>query len=179
VLQRTKVQFFVVAPDLRVAVAVARRERRRQLADAKAFADGWTSRIEQRSLALAFEDLEPKPNDALAGARDVYAVRRLVAAVAITSGLVALGGSASVGDDGVNVWVTLPPGIAAAAVVEQVAKLGELVAPGEPFLLRPGWRGVIRLNAASVPVEIAAEAGRALAAAALGTTSVDSDSFAV
>lgn len=68
-------------PDLRVAVAVARPDLRRRLAEAEAYADGWSSRLAQRALAIALNDEEIVA--ALAAARDAYAARRAAAAGAI------------------------------------------------------------------------------------------------
>jgi GntR family transcriptional regulator/MocR family aminotransferase len=166
-----------IAPDLRVAIAVARPELRRRLAEAKAYADGWTSRLAQRALAIALGD--KAIDEALAAARDAYAGRRSAAAGALNANLAGAGGWAAVGDDGVNIWVHLPLEVDAARVIERAAALGVLVAPGEPFFIRPGRHDVLRLNAGSVPTEIAADAGRLVAAAILASGVTPIDTFAV
>ncbi|MCC7023995.1 MAG: PLP-dependent aminotransferase family protein, partial [Thermomicrobiales bacterium] len=125
-----------IAPDLRIAVAAAGPLLRRQLAEAKSLADGWSSRLAQRALAIALGDAELLA--ALDTARDAYAERRAAAAHALNTALGSAGGGAAVGDDGVNIWVHLPLGVDAARAVERAAALGVLVAPGEPFFIRPG-----------------------------------------
>jgi GntR family transcriptional regulator/MocR family aminotransferase len=166
-----------IAPDMRIAVAVARPHLRRQLAEAKSFADGWSSRLAQRALAIALADRDL--GHALTAARQQYAARRTAAADALNAGLSGLGGGAWRGDDGVNVWVHLPLGVDAARVVERAAALGILVAPGEPFFIQPGRHDALRINAGSVSTAVATEAGRVVAEAiqAAGVTSIDA--FAV
>jgi DNA-binding transcriptional MocR family regulator len=61
----------------------------------------------------------------------------------------------------------LPRGVDAKDTVERAAAAGVRVAEGEPFFLRPGHSGVVRLNAGSVPADLAVKAARALAEAAL------------
>jgi GntR family transcriptional regulator/MocR family aminotransferase len=152
-----------IAPDMRIAIAVARPQLRSLIMEAKSFADGWTSRLAQRALAhlLASDALEAP----LAVARDAYAARRAAVARAIADSH-APGCSAWSGADGVNVWVHLPPHVDADEVMERAAALGVLVAPGEPFFIRPGRTDMVRLNAAAVSAERAAVVGRALATAA-------------
>jgi GntR family transcriptional regulator/MocR family aminotransferase len=166
-----------VAPDLRVAVAVAGPMLRRRLAEAKSFADGWTSRLAQRALAEALAD--PALDEAMAGASNAYGARRAAAATTLTAGLAPLGGGALAGDDGVNVWVHLPPGIDAIAAIERSAAMGVLVAPGEPFFIRPGRHDVLRMNAGSVSAELAAAAGRIVAEATRSAATTVPDGFPV
>lgn len=158
-----------IAPDLRIALAAARPRLRALLAEAKSFGDGWTSRLLQRTLAVALADLELAP--LLAVARDAYRDRRTRAAEALNRGLSEHGGRTWTGADGLNLWVHLPPGLDAADVVERAAAAGVRVAPGEPFFTRPGHSDVVRLNAGSVPADKAAEAGRLVAEAALSSSS--------
>jgi GntR family transcriptional regulator/MocR family aminotransferase len=166
-----------VAPDLRVAVAVAGPALRQRLAEAKSFADGWTSRLAQRALAAALAD--NAFDEAMAAASEAYAARRAAAAATLSAGLAEMGGGALPGDDGVNVWVHLPPDVDAAAVVERAAAMGVLVAPGEPFFIRPGRHDVLRMNAGSVTAEVAAAAGRIVSEAARSAVSTDADGFPV
>jgi len=67
-----------VGPDLRIAVAVARPELKELLLEAKSFADGWTSRLLQRTLAAVLAD--PELYDVLDRARKAYLERRTAAA---------------------------------------------------------------------------------------------------
>jgi DNA-binding transcriptional MocR family regulator len=154
-----------VAPDLRIAVAVARTRLRSLLTEAKSFADGWTSRIAQRVLARALADEELDTFFERAAA--AYAQRRIAAASELHAALAPLGGGAWSGADGVNIWVQLPPNSDSVQVVEQSASLGVLVAPGEPFYLRPGHIDVLRVNAGAVSADRAIEVGKAIAKAAL------------
>jgi GntR family transcriptional regulator/MocR family aminotransferase len=132
-----------IAPDLRLAVAVARPRLRAMLAEAKTFADGWSSRLAQRALATALAD--PALDRALLAARAEYARRRDAILAPLNDGLALLGGWAT-GADGVNLWLHLPPGIDALEVIERAASRGVLLAPGEPFFIRPGHSDVIRLS---------------------------------
>lgn len=154
-----------IAPDLRIAVAVARPRLRMLLTEAKSFADGWTSRIAQRSLARALADEEL--DGLLDSAAAAYAQRRIAAARELHTAFAHLGGGAWSGADGVNIWVHLPSGSDSIHVIEQSAAMGVLVAPGEPFFIRPGRVDVLRMNAGAVGADRAAEVGRALAKAAL------------
>jgi GntR family transcriptional regulator/MocR family aminotransferase len=154
-----------IGPDLRLAAAVARPRLRAFLAEAKSFADGWTSRLLQKMLAAALADDELP--GLLAGAREEYRRRRWHAAEALNIVLQDHGGWTWCGPDGLNLWVHLPPGLDAAEVAERAAAAGVRVAPGEPFFIRPGHSYVLRLNAGSVPAEKASEAGRITAEAAL------------
>ena len=61
----------------------------------------------------------------------------------------------------------------------RAALLGVLVAPGEPFFIRPGRHDVLRLNAGSVPAEAAADAGRVVAAAIRASRVSSIDAFTV
>jgi GntR family transcriptional regulator/MocR family aminotransferase len=166
-----------IAPDLRIAVAVAGPLLRRQLAEAKSLADGWSSCMAQRALAIALGD--PELAVAMRAAREAYAARREAAAAALNAGLAGLAGGALPGDDGVNIWVHLPPDVDAAAVVEQAACGGVIVAPGEPFYVRPGRHDVLRINAGSVDVEVAARAGAIVAEAARQVMGTRAEVFAV
>ena len=96
-----------------------------------------------------------------------YAQRRIAAASELHAAFAPLGGGAWSGADGVNIWVQLPPNSDSVQVVEQSASLGVLVAPGEPFFIRPGRVDVLRVNAGAVSADRAVEVGKSLAKAAL------------
>ncbi len=156
-----------IAPDLRTATAAARPALRAALAEAKSFADGWTSRLLQKTLAATLAD---RDLPALLGqARDAYRRRRQQVCEALNALLRAHGGWTWCGPDGLNLWVHLPPDFDAMDAVERAAAMGVRIAPGEPFFIRPGHSDVMRLNAGSVPTEKAAEAGRITAEAILAS----------
>ena len=159
----------LLAPDLRVAAVAARPRLRALLAECKSFADGWTSRLLQRTLALALMDAELA--GLLSHAAEQYARRRAEAARAINSILEAHGGSTWCGPDGLNLWVYLPPDADATEVAERSAAAGVRIASGEPFFLRPGHTNVIRFGAGSAPTDSAFDAGRILAEAVLASRS--------
>jgi len=152
-----------IAPDLRLAIAVAKPRLRTLLAEAKTYADGWSSRLAQRALAYSLSD--PEMDKALFAACTEYAERRAGAAGGLHEYLSSIGGGCWRGTDGVNVWVHLPSGVDSLHVMEAAAALGVLVAPGEPFFIRPGRSDVVRLNAGAVTAENATELGRLLAKA--------------
>jgi len=155
----------LIAPDLRIAAVAARPRLREMLALCKSFADGWTSRLLQRTLAFALTD--PELPGLLSHAAEQYSQRRAQAARAINSVLEAHGGSTWSGPDGLNLWVQLPPDADAVEVAEQSAAAGIRVAPGEPFFIHPGHSNVLRFGAGSVPTDSAFDTGRTLAEAVL------------
>jgi DNA-binding transcriptional MocR family regulator len=157
-----------IAPDLRLAAAVARPRLRAMLAEAKSFADGWSSHLTQQVLANVLADAGLP--EALAAARGAYAARRAAALAPLTAQLTPAGGTAS-GSDGLNIWVHLPPGADALGVIEHAAARGVLVAPGEPFFIQPGHDGVVRLSIGQVSTEQAVMAASILAQAAVTTVS--------
>ncbi len=109
--------------------------------------------------------------DVLSTARDTYRARREAALDAINMRLRPVGGGAT-GADGINIWVHLPSGVDAVEVIEQAAAAGVLVAPGEPFFIRPGHSDVLRMSVGWLKNTAEAEmAGDALATAALSATS--------
>lgn len=166
-----------IAPDLRITVAAARPRLRALLLEAKSFADGWTSRTIQRVLAEVLADATL--DRVLAKACADYAARREAATAVLSSGLPLHGGWVSSGTDGVNVWVHLPPAADSLEVVDRVAALGVLIAPGEPFFIRPGRSDVIRLNAGAVEADQASEAAQQLVTAASTTLSTSTSAMAV
>jgi DNA-binding transcriptional MocR family regulator len=146
-----------IAPDLRMAAAVARPLIRELLSEAKTFADGWSSRLLQRVLAKTLQTDEI--NVALKKARDAYRDRRQSACAALNQIVAPRGGGCWSGSDGVNVWVRLPPGVDSKHIQERSAAAGVRIADGEPFFIAPGQNDVVRLNAGSVEAEDAAKAG--------------------
>ncbi len=154
-----------IAPDLRMAAAVARPLIREPLSEAKTFADGWSSRLLQRVLAKTLQTDEI--NVALKKARDAYRDRRQSACAALNQIVAPRGGSCWSGSDGVNVWVRLPPGVDSKHIQERSAAAGVRIADGEPFFIAPGQNDVVRLNAGSVEAEDAAKAGKIVGQAIL------------
>ncbi|MGC2398253.1 MAG: PLP-dependent aminotransferase family protein [Acidobacteriaceae bacterium] len=147
-----------IAPDLRMAAAVARPFIREPLSEAKTFADGWSSRLLQRVLAKTLQTDEV--NVALKKAHDAYRDRRQSACAALNQIVAPRGGGCWSGSDGVNVWVRLPPGVDSKHIQERSAAAGVRIADGEPFFIAPGQNDVVRLNAGSVGAEDAAKAGK-------------------
>jgi DNA-binding transcriptional MocR family regulator len=154
-----------IAPDLRMAAAVARPLIREPLSEAKTFADGWSSRLLQRVLAKTLQTDEI--NVALKKARDAYRDRRQSACAALNQIVAPRGGGCWSGSDGVNVWVRLPPGVDSKHIQERSAAAGVRIADGEPFFIAPGQNDVVRLNAGSVEAEDAAKAGKIVGQAIL------------
>src|SRR4051812_22480998 len=139
-----------IAPDLRLAVAVARPQLKTLLQEAKSHADGWSSRLLQRVLAGVLQD-DGLPMW-LDRVRSTYRTRReRVADVLANCGIP--GVEVSHARDGVNVWIHLPSGFDAGEVIERGAALGVLAAPGEVFYLSPGHSDVVRFNVGSVETE--------------------------
>jgi GntR family transcriptional regulator/MocR family aminotransferase len=156
-----------IAPDLRVAVAVARPRILNLLIEAKSFFDGWSPQLSQRALANMLTD--PALDDALAYARAQYDLRRSVARTILTERLGPVGGIVS-GDDGLNLWIHLGPGADAGEVLEQAAALGVVCSPGEPFYIRPGRNDALRMSISGVDEAGAATAAERLADAVLHAT---------
>jgi GntR family transcriptional regulator/MocR family aminotransferase len=154
-----------IAPDLRMAAAVARPFIREPLSEAKTFADGWSSRLLQRVLAKTLRTDEV--NVALKKARDAYRDRRQSACAALNQIVAPRGGGCWSGSDGVNVWVRLPPGVDSKHIQERSAAAGVRIADGEPFFIAPGQNDVVRLNAGSVDAGDAAKAGKIVGQAIL------------
>ncbi len=134
----------VIAPDLRLALAVVRQPLRSLLVEAKFYTDGWSSRLAQNSLAYAFADDEMP--EAIEFAREAYNRRR----EGFTHALAQLASPNSLrpvpAQDGVNVWIELRNGTSAAEVAERAAAAGILVAAGEPFFVNIGHDDTLRVN---------------------------------
>jgi DNA-binding transcriptional MocR family regulator len=64
--------------------------------------------------------------------------------------------------DGLYTWIRLPPGTDAGIVAEHTARQGYLVAPGEPFFIRPGTVRFLRLNGGSANADEVAAAANAI-----------------
>jgi GntR family transcriptional regulator/MocR family aminotransferase len=154
-----------IAPDLRMAAAVARPFLREPVSEAKTFADGWSSRLLQRVLAKTLQTDEV--DVALNEARDAYRDRRQNACAALNQIVAPLGGGCWSGSDGVNVWVRLPPGVDSKHIQERSAAAGVRIADGEPFFIAPGQNDIVRLNAGSVEAEDASRAGKVVGQAIL------------
>lgn len=136
-----------IAPDLRIALAVAHPPILNLLAEAKSFFDGWSSRLSQRALAQLLMD--PELEQALALARERYGHRRNSAKAVLDEQLGAVGGVVG-GEDGLNLWIQFGPGIDAGDVLEQAAALGVICTPGEPFYIRPGHNSVLRMSISGI-----------------------------
>ena len=149
-----------LAPDLRMAAAVADDHVRNRLSLAKSFADGWTPRTAQRALAALLAD--PETDRALELARSTYAARRSSLGALIqecTGGVIA----PTIGADGLHLWFSLPAGGHAGELVAETARAGFLLAGADPFYVGPGHDRSIRLNAGVAPVEVTAGVAQALA----------------
>jgi GntR family transcriptional regulator/MocR family aminotransferase len=153
-----------IAPDIRIAAAVARPRILSLLAEAKSFTDGWSPRMSQRALAKLLSD--PELDEALDNSRDRYDRRRAAAKAILTENLGPVGGVVW-GDDGLNLWIQFSPGIDASEVLARVASLGVLVTPGEPFYIRPGRNDVLRLSISGVDEADAIIAAQRLSEAVL------------
>jgi len=146
-----------IAPDIRVAVALARPRLASLLAESKSLSDGWTSLIAQHALAYALEDAELERG--LDEARRIYEQRRQTVKRIIEDRMRGTGTFVT-GTDGLNVWIQLPPGAAATDVVDRAGALGVLLVSGEPFYIRPGRNDVIRMSISALnegDAEVAAE----------------------
>ncbi|HEV3125096.1 MAG TPA: PLP-dependent aminotransferase family protein [Candidatus Dormibacteraeota bacterium] len=158
-----------IAPDLRITAALVPPSLRAAILEEKSAADGWTSRLSQRAVALMLKDASL--NAVLAEACHVYERRRRAASVPLqTPELAATGAMLQPARSGLNLWITLPRGADQAAVLERAAAYGVVVAPGEPFYVSRGHRDAIRFTVGAVGEEAAADAATSLARAILSTT---------
>jgi GntR family transcriptional regulator/MocR family aminotransferase len=149
-----------IAPDLRLAAALASPRLSGMLAEAKSFADGWSSRLAQRALALALND--PETDELLQYAKSAYGARRSIVLSTLRQHLSNLDLSIEC-RDGLNVWISLPQGFDASEVVERAAKNQVLVVSGEPFFLHPGNDSWIRMSISQLTSEEAELAANRLA----------------
>ena len=134
----------VIAPDLRLALAIARPHLRALLTEAKFYTDGWSSSFSQRTLAHALTD--PGIDVVIREAREAYNRRRtdFIHALATPGTPAALRPAPAA--DGINVWLELQNGVSASAVAERAAAAGVIVATGEPFFVRVGRDDALRIN---------------------------------
>jgi GntR family transcriptional regulator/MocR family aminotransferase len=151
-----------IAPDMRVALGLARPRLANALGEAKSLLDGWTSHHSQRVLAGALVD--DRLDDALHVARESYRIRRDTIVTTMRSELASSGAQVS-GSDGLNVWISLPYGVAATEVVERAAALGVLLISGEPFYIRPGHNNALRMSVSGISNEQATLAAQLTAEA--------------
>lgn len=151
-----------IAPDIRVALGLARPRLANALGEAKSLLDGWTSHLAQRVLANALAD--PRLDASLARAQESYRFRRDTIVSILRTELAPMGAQVS-GSDGLNVWITLPYGVAATDVVDRAAELGVLLISGEPFHIRPGHNDVLRMSVSGISNEEAARAAEITAVA--------------
>jgi GntR family transcriptional regulator/MocR family aminotransferase len=156
-----------IAPDIRIAAAVAEPRLLNLLAEAKTFTDGWSPRLSQRALALLLSD--QSLDSALGHARDQYQRRRRAARTILTERLADVGAVVG-GDDGLNLWIQLRPGTDAAEVIERTAALGVLCTPGEPFYIQPGHNDALRMSISGVDDAGAEAASELVAEAVLGAS---------
>ncbi len=166
-----------VAPDLRIAAAVAHRPLHQMLMEAKNLADGWTSRIAQRALCRLLKYPECKVR--LSEVASTYKQSRDSLTAALNGELESLGGRVWKSADGVNLWIELPAGVDCNHIVESAAALGVLLAPGEPFFLEPGQHRYVRLNAGRVSPAQALEVARCLSQAIQGSSRASASVFHV
>lgn len=156
-----------IAPDLRIAVALARPRMLNLLTEAKSFFDGWSPRLSQRALAQTLQD--PALDSDLERARRDYGRRRTAARAVLNDRLGPMGGVVH-GDDGLNLWIQLGLGTDAGEVLDQAAALGVLCSPGEPFFIRPGRNDVLRMSISGVDEAGAIAAAERLAEAVVNST---------
>lgn len=153
-----------IAPDLRLAAAMAAPTLAGMLIEAKSFSDGWSSRLAQRALAnlLSNPDFEPHMN----AAQSSYERRRKAIIKVLERRLGHIGVTAE-SRDGMNIWISLPGGFDASDIVERAAAAGVLVVSGEPFFLHPGNDSCIRMSISQLSENDATKAAERLAEACL------------
>ena len=115
-------------PDLRLAAVGGAGDVVDAVATRRLLGPGWSSRILQSVLLSMLTD--PKTIEQIDRAREAYAERR-----AGFSAALALHGISTTGTDGINQWV---PVIDERSTAIALAAQGVGVAPGAPFLVRPG-----------------------------------------
>ncbi len=155
-----------IAPDMRIAVALARPRLANMLGEAKSLLDGWTSLVSQRTLAYTLQD--PDFEAGLARAREAYRIRRETIIKLLGERLYGTGTRLS-GTDGLNIWIRLPFGVAATDVIDNAAQVGVLLVSGEPFYIRPGHNDVIRMSISGIESHHAEAAAQLVADAILAS----------
>lgn len=146
-----------VAPDLRVAVAIAAPRLAVLLGEARALTDGWTSQLSQALLAATLAD--PGYDVAMEEARATYRARSEAAGAVLRDRLAGTGATV-IASEGINLWITLPRGAMAGAIIEAAVAGGVLAVSGETFHVQPGRDNTIRMSIGAVTeAEAAAAAG--------------------
>lgn len=149
-----------LAPDLRLAAGACGERIVAPVREAKYFADGWTSHTTQRVVAQLLAD--PEVSRTTAEMRRVYQRRRRL----VVEGIEATLGSGEQwcfpGRDGLHCWIRLPRGCDSSEVLTHAAALGLMAATGEPFFVKPGNGGFVRVNSGGVGDQRARVAGEIL-----------------
>lgn len=153
----------VIAPDLRLALAVARSPLRALLTEAKFYTDGWSSSFSQKALAYALTD--PDIGLAIRTARDTYNMHRSHFVDTIAAFNTASTFRIAPAADGVNVWLEIKNGVSATDVAERAAAEGVIVATGEPFFVRVGRDDALRINTGMLIVDEISMVSQVLVAA--------------
>lgn len=153
-----------IAPDLRLAAAMAAPTLAGMLMEAKSFSDGWSSRLAQRALAILLTN--PDFESHMKSAQSVYEYRRKAIITVLDRRLGDIGFKAE-SRDGMNIWISLPSGFDASDIVERAAAAGVLVVSGEPFFLYPGNDSCIRMSVSQLGGNDAIEAAERFAEACL------------
>lgn len=145
-------------PDLRLAAVGGAAGPIEQMVRRRMLGPGWSSRLLQAVLAeLLSSDLTAATLDQ---ARTTYADRR-----ARLVGELAAAGVEAVGDDGINVWVSVADERAAQV---SLAARGIGVAPGTPFVVRPTDGDHLRLTVSHAPHDLGELAAHVAAAGRAG-----------
>ncbi len=143
-------------PDLRLAAVGGPASLLDPLVARRHIGQGWTSRLLQRLLLDMFTHEEPKRQ--VAAARREYADRRHALVAELARQGVAVGGV-----DGIVVWVPVEN---EAAALMLLSSQGIGVAPGSPYLLRPGAEPHLAVTAGLLPADRAPDIAVTLARAA-------------
>lgn len=165
----------VIAPDLRLAVAVARPQLRALLMEGKFYTDGWSSRFSQKALSHALADTELE--HAITSARNTYNCRRQLFIQALSAVSRADELTITNAVDGVNVWLSLHHQVSASEVAEHAAAAGVLVATGEPFFVKVGRDDALRVNTGMIAEQDTTEVSQKLASAVKAATYASSSRF--
>jgi DNA-binding transcriptional MocR family regulator len=142
-------------PDLRLAAVGGAGDVINQMARRRMLGPGWSSRLLQAVLAELLTDEGTRI--ALACARDTYAERRARLSSALDER-----GIATMGRDGINLWVEVADERAAQVAL---AARGIGVAPGAPFIVNPGGSEHLRLTVGLVNTDFDALADHIAGAA--------------
>lgn len=149
-----------LAPDLRLAAGVCGERLVAAVREAKYFADGWTSHTAQRVVAHLLAD--PEVGEATSEMRRAYRRRRQLFEEGVQATLGAGQRWCFPGRDGLHCWIPLPRGCDSSEVLARAAALGLLAATGEPFFVKPGNGGFVRINSGGAGDRRAQIAGETL-----------------